>query len=86
MVGVDAPKEGCNTVLDRYCRSVRDAQANTETDMAHPFIKKITFTPATTPGYNGEAVDNAIASSNRSGRRIGGKEAKLIHALLKGRN
>lgn len=54
--------------------------------MAHPFIKKITFTPATTPGYNGEAVDNAIASSNRSGRRIGGKEAKLIHALLKGRN
>jgi hypothetical protein len=34
--------------------------------------------------YSKTAVDKAIASSNRSGRRIGGKEAKLIHALLKG--
>lgn len=36
-------------------------------------------------GYNPEAVSQAIASSNRSGRRIGGREAKMIHALLKGR-
>jgi hypothetical protein len=36
-------------------------------------------------GYSPEAVNNAIASSNRHGRRIGGKEAKMIHALLKGR-
>lgn len=35
--------------------------------------------------YNAEAVNKAIASSNRSGRCIGGKEAKLIHRLLKGR-
>jgi len=35
--------------------------------------------------YNPQAVDQAIASSNRAGRRIGGREAKLIHALLKGR-
>ena len=35
--------------------------------------------------YNKEAVDQAIASSNRAGRRIKGREAKLIHALLKGR-
>lgn len=36
-------------------------------------------------GYNAAAVNNAIASSNRSGRRIGGKEASAIHRLLKGR-
>lgn len=36
--------------------------------------------------YSREAVNNAIASSNRAGRRISGKEAKMIHALLKGRH
>lgn len=36
--------------------------------------------------YNKEAVNQAIESSNRSGKRIGGKEAKLIHSLLKGRH
>lgn len=35
--------------------------------------------------YNAAAVDSAIASSNRAGRRIGGKEARLIHAVLQGR-
>jgi hypothetical protein len=35
--------------------------------------------------YNKDAVDNAISSSNRSGRKIGSKEGKMIHALLKGR-
>jgi hypothetical protein len=35
--------------------------------------------------YNAKAVDDAIAASNRSGKRIGGKERKLIHALLQGR-
>jgi hypothetical protein len=35
--------------------------------------------------YNPKAVDDAIASSNRAGRKIGKREAKLIHALLKGR-
>lgn len=34
--------------------------------------------------YNPQAVDNAIASSNRAGRRISGKEARLIHSLLRG--
>lgn len=37
------------------------------------------------PGYNRDAVNNAIASSNRSSRRIGGKEANAIHRLLRGR-
>lgn len=40
---------------------------------------------STGSSYHKGAVDNAIASSNRAGRRIGGKEAKAIHALLKGR-
>jgi hypothetical protein len=36
-------------------------------------------------GYSPDAVNNAIAASNRAGRRIGGKEAAAIHRLLKGR-
>jgi hypothetical protein len=36
--------------------------------------------------YSEQAVNKAIASSNRSGRKIGGKEAKAIHGLLKGRH
>lgn len=38
------------------------------------------------PRYNAAAVNDAIASSNRAGRRIGGREARMIHALLKGRS
>lgn len=34
--------------------------------------------------YNRAAVDQAIASSNARGPKIGKREAKLIHALLKG--
>jgi hypothetical protein len=36
-------------------------------------------------GYNEDAVNKAIAFSNRSGKKIGKKEAALIHSLLKGR-
>lgn len=36
------------------------------------------------PRYNRKAVQSAIDSSNRRGQRIGGKEARMIHALLKG--
>jgi hypothetical protein len=43
------------------------------------------LSPGGRHGYSPDAVNNAIASSNRSGRRIGGREAKMIHALLKGR-
>lgn len=35
--------------------------------------------------YNSEAVNAAIDSSNRAGRRIGGREARMIHAVLMGR-
>lgn len=38
------------------------------------------------PGYHAGAVQNAIDSSNRHGRKIGGREAKMIHALLRGRH
>jgi hypothetical protein len=37
------------------------------------------------PNYSETAVNKSIASSNRSGRKISGKEAQRIHALLKGR-
>jgi hypothetical protein len=40
---------------------------------------------APVPSYSEQAVNKSIASSNRSGRKIGGKEAKAIHGLLKGR-
>jgi len=36
-------------------------------------------------GYNEDAVNKSIASSNRSGKKIGKKEAALIHSLLRGR-
>jgi len=36
--------------------------------------------------YSEQAVNKSIASSNRSGRKISGKEAKAIHSLLKGRH
>ena len=36
--------------------------------------------------YDPVAVDRAIASSNRAGRTINSREAKLIHALLRGRD
>jgi hypothetical protein len=42
--------------------------------------------PQNRHGYNPIAVDKAIASSNRAGRKIGGREASAIHRLLKGRH
>ena len=35
--------------------------------------------------YNKKAVDKVIKSNNRVNKKIGKKESKLIHALLKGR-
>lgn len=40
--------------------------------------------PGYRPSYSPSAVNDAIAASNRAGRRIGGKEARMIHALLRG--
>ena len=37
------------------------------------------------PRYNEDAVNQAIGSSNRSGRKIKKREAAMIHALLRGR-
>ncbi len=37
------------------------------------------------PRYCKTAVDKAIESSNRSGRRISGREARMIHSLLRDR-
>jgi len=41
--------------------------------------------PPVNPQYSEVAVNKAIASSNRAGRKISGREAKAIHRLLKGR-
>lgn len=41
--------------------------------------------PTSRHGYNPVAVQKAIESSNRAGRKISGKEARAIHSLLKGR-
>lgn len=41
-------------------------------------------TPAEREAERQKAINEAIASSNRAGRRIGGKEASAIHGLLKG--
>ena len=38
------------------------------------------------PRYCADAVQQAIEQSNRAGRRIYGKEARMIHALLRGRD
>jgi hypothetical protein len=42
-------------------------------------------TAAVKSNYDPVAVNKAIAASNRSGRKISGKEANSIHRLLKGR-
>jgi hypothetical protein len=42
--------------------------------------------PSGGSNYNREAVNKAIASSNRAGRKIGGREASAIHRLLAGRH
>jgi hypothetical protein len=41
--------------------------------------------PDMEPRYNEDAVNQAIGSSNRSGRKIKKREAEMIHALLRGR-
>lgn len=53
-----------------------------------PKVPGITYytTPDGPPKYNKDAVNKSIESSNRAGRKIGKKEAKAIHALLKGRH
>lgn len=50
-----------------------------------PVHDGMSMSPGGRHGYSPDAVNSAIASSNRAGRRIGGREAKMIHALLKGR-
>jgi hypothetical protein len=53
-------------------------------DAAIANVDAVTSTPA--PAYNQEAINKAIAASNRAGQKIGGAEASAIHRLLKGRH
>jgi len=65
----------------------RDKEVENTTAKSTPAVSKIAKAKggeAKPPRYSRAAVDAAIASSNRSGRKIGGKEAAKIHALLKG--
>jgi hypothetical protein len=59
-------------------RAQRQSGGGVDDDEAAP--------PAPAPGgrYNRDAVQGAIDSSNRRGPKIGGREAKMIHAVLKG--
>lgn len=65
----------------------QDAAAASNLAGGHPKSAPVpVHSGADGPQYNREAVNNAIASSNRAGRRIGGKEASAIHRLLRGRH
>ena len=78
-----------HTVLGyRNRNGLTDDGAKAELHSGTPKSNPVPVNPGTEdrPGYSAHAVNNAIASSNRSGRRIGGKEAKAIHALLRGRH
>jgi len=57
---------------------------NTVRSTSAPPEQPASAAPHSVP-YSSEAVDKATAASNRAGRHIGRGEAKLIHALLKGR-
>jgi hypothetical protein len=80
--------------LDRQTKYDRKLWASREFHKAHPEVSEksayLAFERAAAhtaiPGYSVDAVDSAIASSNRSGRCIGRGEARRIHALLKGRH
>jgi hypothetical protein len=67
-------------VVSREAVSASDKSAKVPT---HDSMGSLS--PGGRQGYSRDAVNSAIASSNRSGRRIGGNEARMIHALLKGR-
>lgn len=69
MRGHDAKAEG------KYLDQVNDA-CSVLAYRLEQFQHRHSYCPA--------AVDKAIASSNRSGRRISRREARMIHALLGG--
>jgi len=57
-----------------------------ERDMPMPPARRMPRPqPDMEPRYNEDAVNQAIGSSNRSGRKIKKREAAMIHALLRGR-
>ncbi|UYO47789.1 hypothetical protein KQX64_17675 [Rhodopseudomonas palustris] len=58
--------------------------ATTQTDRADGERSRAKPTGGDIPAYSAAAVDDAIAQSNRSGRRISKREGERIHALLRG--
>jgi 8-oxo-dGTP pyrophosphatase MutT (NUDIX family) len=71
--------EGNDPLMAEMAAAAGPPRVVTEAEAAaHP-------APGAAHRYDREAVNKAIASSNRSGRPIGGKEAAMIHRILKGR-
>ena len=78
-----------DTAMDAERGPVKSISVNGKTVTYHPPASHVRATqkPETIGRhqYNPEAVNAAIASSNRHGRKIGGKEASAIHRLMMGR-
>jgi hypothetical protein len=87
--GRKASSEARNTVPAVHAGRPASHPLTAPSAAAHAAGQPQTFkagAPQNRHGYNPIAVDKAIASSNRAGRKIGGREASLIHRLLKGRH
>lgn len=85
MASEDSPEGIMNSIFKRAddMKAGKESPTNKEL-MARYRAMRDEDRGATNPRYNKDAVDKAIASSNRYGRRIRGKEAKAIHGLLRG--
>jgi hypothetical protein len=67
-----------------YVADVTDASGRVVGTYTHPDAARFACDRENN-GYNPQAVNEAIEASNRAGRRIGKREAVLIHRLMKGR-
>lgn len=67
---------------DLVARTVYGTRGNPDDEKRATLVSASRYAPK----YDAAAVQRAIESSSRHGPKISGKEAKLIHALLKGRH
>jgi len=74
LMDVSRRLDGLHERLDARDTKRKDAEGENKPAAKPPFEHK----------YNEESVNKGIAASNRRGQKIGGKEAKAIHGLLKG--
>jgi hypothetical protein len=90
----DAPSDQLNSGPKSAAAPVHDSMTSLQGSIARGHAMRLAGDGGHVPGfpaggrhgYSPDAVNSAIAAQNRSGRgKIGGREAKAIHALLKGR-